>query len=1305
MLDFLEIGIGYDQKNKTQTIYPDFKVIRSNDIMVSDGKFVAIWDADNNVWSKDEYRAIDIIDELLLKKLNEMHDPERYKVMYLRDASNGYINKWKALVEKQLPDNFKYLDRDITYFDTKTKRGDYRSMRLDYSLEEGEPEAWNTLTNVLYATDDKHKLEWMIGSVVAGKSKKIQKAAVLYGDSGTGKSTVLNVIQEMFKGYWASFSAEKMGSASASFALEPLKDNPILGIEHDSNLSTINSNILLNSVISHEQVPLNAKHKAIRGIKLDTILFMGSNEPVKITNSKSGLKRRILDIYPTGKRVDGRSYNRLMKQIENEYGKIANHCKNVFLEDPHFYDKYIAVNMEQETNEFADYILESLSFYDNEEGFVSLKDAYKHYRLRAEEDGFKPVNKMIFKRELKSYFEERKNDIFYEGKHYTNVYVGFKKDRIYGKTYESTVNVIDIPTEESWIKFEEGTESILDETLKNYPACYNDAEKDKPSVAWAYCKTCLKDLDTSKLHWVRTPLTLICIDFDIPDSKGKKNFKLNLEAASKWPKTYAETSKSGEGIHLHYWYSGDPTTLASSVDEHIEIKVYSGKQALRRMLTKHTQNPIATLPAGYLPKKEAKKLISKEALHNEQVLKLTIAKALRKEIDKCEHTAPAMSFIKKITDEAYAAGYSYDITNFRKSIMTFASNSTNQANECLKIAKSLHYTSKDIEEQIEHIGDDTLPDDYMSRPYAVYDCEVFPNVFFVNYCLVTDEQLAELRSLIEIDIHGDPKYGKVIEELKKYPTVRLVNPTPKDMIVLMNYRMVGFNNLRYDNDMIYARTTGTDEYGLYCLSKSIVSNDNSAHNYLARGLSYMDLYDIAADKMSLKKWEIKLDFHHQELGMDWNQPVPEDKWNEVAEYCDNDVIATLLLMVHLDGDIKAREILVDICKAKGLKATMMTRTNALTTMIIFGSEKHPALNCPDLAEEFPGYEYDQGKNMYHGIDVGRGGYVFSKPGIYHNIALLDIQSMHPTSAIVMEAFGEYTKNYKDIYDARVAIKHKDFDTAKKLMDGVLAPYLDDPKSAKQLAQALKIAINSVYGLTSASFDNPFRDPRNVNNIVALRGALFMVHLQELVEEKGYTVAHIKTDSIKIPDADEKIIDFCMKEAEKYGYKFEHEATYEKMCLIDKAQYIAKYSMDDFNEHPGEWTATGKAFQVPFIFKTLFSEEPIEFEDLCLTFEVKTALYIDIPGVGLSFVGKVGELCPMKDGTPGAGPLLRESTDREGNIKYDSATGSKGYIWMESEKVLELGLKDSINMEYFSTKVDEAIPNISVHGDVDKFIGR
>ena len=411
-----------------------------------------------------------------------------------------------------------------------------------------------------------------------------------------------------------------------------------------------------------------------------------------------------------------------------------------------------------------------------------------------------------------------------------------------------------------------------------------------------------------------------------------------------------------------------------------------------------------------------------------------------------------------------------------------------------------------------------------------------------------------------------------------------------------------------------------------------------------------------------------------------------------------------------------------------------------------------------IINAFPGYEcvYDKQDKKFHNIyretDVGMGGYVYANPGMYGNVALLDVQSMHPASIIAMNVFGDYTQNFKDLRDARVAIKHKDFDTARKMLDGKLAPYLNDPSKAKDLAQALKISINSVYGLTSAGFDNPFRDRRNKNNIVACRGALFMRTLQDEVTQRGFTVAHIKTDSIKIPDATPEIIQFVKEFSEKYGYIMEHEATYERMCLVNGSTYIAKYATEeqcmnlygyvpgDNADHPGKWTATAAQFQHPYVFKTMFSKEPLVFEDLCETFEVKKgALYLDmnehLPDVSeyereleraedkykkgkisditfeqtcsdlnkkieegheLKFVGRIGQFCPVKSGY-GGGILYRVDKG-----KNNAATGSTGYRWIESEMIRGVN-ENIIDHGYFRTLVDAAYEAIEKYGDASWFV--
>lgn len=359
------------------------------------------------------------------------------------------------------------------------------------------------------------------------------------------------------------------------------------------------------------------------------------------------------------------------------------------------------------------------------------------------------------------------------------------------------------------------------------------------------------------------------------------------------------------------------------------------------------------------------------------------------------------------------------------------------------------------------------------------------------------------------------------------------------------------------------------------------------------------------------------------------------------------------------------------------------------------------INC------FPGYEFirygEDGKkhNMYRGVDLGLGGYVYSEKGMYTNVALLDAASMHPTSIELLNKLGEYTKRYADLKAARIFIKHHDYESASKLFDGKFKKYLTNEESADALSSALKLPLNAFFGVSySDKYEYPSRDSRDLNNIIALRGALFMKTLQDEVTNRGFTVCHIKTDSIKVPDATPEIIQFIVDFGKKYGYEMEHEATYEKMCLVNKAVYIAKYDdkgiRNKGGKHAGEWTATGTQFQIPYVFKTLFSHEPITFKDKCETKKVKSKLYLDfnenLPEGehDYHFVGRVGQFCPIK---PGCGGGLLVKTGNANKDKYDAVTGTKGYRWMESVTIRGTEKEAYIDESYYRALCDEAIRDI------------
>jgi Family of unknown function (DUF5906) len=1212
-------------------IYPDFVVRPSKDLMVRGGSFYAIWDEGAGLWSTNEYDVQRLLDASLYAHAEKLEPP-----VHVRVLSSYKSNSWKDFRSYigSLPSSHEQLDGVLAFSDTPSKKGDYSSKRLPYSVREGSITAYDKLMGTLFAPVEREKLEWAIGSLVAGDSVKIQKFFVLYGEAGTGKSTFLDILKKLFDGYEAFFDAKALTGNSNAFATESFKSNPLVAMQHDGDLSRIEDNTRLNSIVSHEDIIINEKYKTPYSGRVNALLFIGSNQSVKITDAKSGVIRRLIDVHPTGDTVPVAEYEALKHEISFELGAIAHHCLEVYLSRGiNYYARYRPTDMIIRSDVVYNFVAENYKLFREQDG-TTLIQAWTLYKNFCDDGGYDwRLNKSKFRDELRNYFAHFAERGRVGGINAVNIYTGFKTEKLGAMT---------LPEKPPPSLVMEHTESILDEILSGNPAQYA-TEDGKPGKKWAKVTTKLADLDTSKVHFVKTDLQHIVIDFDLKNDDGEKDAAKNLVAASSWPATYAEYSQGGSGIHLHYIYDGDVSELSHSYSPGIEVKTFPDDASLRRRLTTCNDLPVATIRSG-LPLKE-RRVIDSDTMKSEKALRDLIQRNLRKEIHP--GTKSSVDFIWKILDDAYNSGMTYDVTDMRGKILAFANGSTNQSIQAVRQVMSMKFASES-EMKPEPAKDDRL---------VFYDVEVYPNLFVTCW-----------------KYRGDAN------------VVRMINPAPHAIEDLCKMNLVGFNNRRYDNHILYARIMGYSEHDLFKLSQRIVDGEKNVMFGDAYNLSYADVWDFSSKKQSLKKFQIDLKLNHKELSLPWYEEVDPSRWEEVADYCVNDVVTTEQVFENRMQDYVARQILA---RLSGLSVNDTTQRH--TAKIIFGDDKRPSAKFvyTDLSSEFPGYVYEAGTSTYKGEITGEGGYVYAEPGMYTDVAVLDVASMHPTSIEMLNLFGPYTKNFSALKAARIAIKRKDYDSASKLFSGALKPYLASDADAAALSYALKIVINIVYGLTSAGFDNPFRDIRNKDNIAAKRGVLFMIDLKKAVQAQGFKVVHIKTDSIKIPDATPEVIDFVISFGKKYGYDFDHEVTYSKFCLVNDAVYIAK-------TEDGHWTAVGAQFQHPYVFKTLFSGEAIEFDDYCETKTVTSALYLDFEDGDPHFVGRAGGFVPVRRGT-GGGLLLR---GKDG--VYHSASGAKGFFWKEAAIVKELGLEDQIDLDYFRKLVDAAVKNISKYGDIEWF---
>lgn len=1261
-MDFYRVievpGRGYTK------ICASFAISRKVDtIMFRGGDFYAVWNPETLLWDRNEYEVVTIVDGALRHVIEGKNGT--YDVKLLSNSTSGGwydYTKWK----RSVPDNYHELDQNLVFKSQVTTREDYSSKRLSYDLVDGDCPAWDRLLSKLYDEENRRKIEWAIGSVLTGASKHIQKFFVLWGPPGTGKSTILDIIALLFDGYWEAFRVEDMLEAGNQFALEPFKTNPLVAINADAKLSRVETNSLLNSVVAHEPIVMNEKHKAKYTIKVSAALFLGTNEPVKITDAKSGLIRRLIDISPTGERFEPEEYFRLIEQVKYELGQIAFRCKRVFEEcGVHYYDGYKPLSMMYNTDSMFNFVVEYRDVFEKED--ITLARAYTLYKQYCEDSELPyPMTKFKFREALKSYFDD-----YNPGSIRTNdgvkkcVYSGFKSSML--ETSETKKS----EEPEDWLKLEEG-HSLLDDVLKDSIAQYANSMR-KPIKSWDKVTTHLRDLDTSLTHYcLFEDSRHIVLDFDKKDENGNKSLKLNLEAARKFPKTYAEVSDGGNGLHLHYyWRGGDPKNLVSVIEDGIECKVYAGKSPLRRRVSLHNNVSIAEISSG-IKEKEVTNTLSPIVVRSEKSLREKIEKNLNKGYHA--FTTPSIQFIKKILDDAYESGLEYDVSDLYQRVAVFAMNSTHQAQYCTKLVEQMHFTSGGSERTEE-------AKDEVENNLVFFDFEVFPNLIILCY------------------------------KRKRQPPISVTNPTPEFIEEFVKFPLVGFNNRRYDNHIAYAILLGMNNLEVFDISQRIVAGDESAFFREAYNLHYADVYEFSVKKQSLKKFELELGIHHQELGFDWDKPVPKESWDMVAEYCKNDVIATEAVFENRHADFEARKIL---SKLSGLAINVITSRHM--AKILFGDDPHPESKFvyTDLSTEFPGYSFENGKSYYDynfGGEftekrlIGEGGLAKGIPGTYTNVYVLDIASMHPSSLVALNYFGPYTDRFKELLDARIALKHNDKAKLAVLLNGLLVPFAEDDATRAALTYALKICINQVYGLTSASFPNKFKDPRNKDNIVAKRGELFMLKLLEELTmlEKAHERqiwCHVKTDSIKLIHPDEETIKFVEDFGAKYGYTFEVEAIYDRMCLIDKAQYIA------YEEVNGEhvWSATGKCFDRPYVKKSIFTHEEITLDDLSETIEVHSGkgLYINSIGLGKPlYVGRVGAFTPVTVRADNANSFPEVIRNRSGEVQrlkdgvFSAPAGTKGYVFIETEVLKRFAEENGtsaieyVDMSYYEKQAMDA----------------
>jgi len=158
-------------KNGVIEVYPDFIVCRSKDLMVRGRSFYAIWDEEKGLWSTDEYDVQRLIDKELYKYAEQVKSRNEgiVQVKALGDFSTNSWMQFRNYIG-HISDSSHQLDEKLTFSNTEVRKTDYVSRKLQYPLQSGNYSSYDELVSVLYEPSERQKLEWAVGSIIAGDS-------------------------------------------------------------------------------------------------------------------------------------------------------------------------------------------------------------------------------------------------------------------------------------------------------------------------------------------------------------------------------------------------------------------------------------------------------------------------------------------------------------------------------------------------------------------------------------------------------------------------------------------------------------------------------------------------------------------------------------------------------------------------------------------------------------------------------------------------------------------------------------------------------------------------------------------------------------------------------------------------------------------------------------------------------------------------------------------------------------------------------------------------------------------------------
>lgn len=369
--------------------------------------------------------------------------------------------------------------------------------------------------------------------------------------------------------------------------------------------------------------------------------------------------------------------------------------------------------------------------------------------------------------------------------------------------------------------------------------------------------------------------------------------------------------------------------------------------------------------------------------------------------------------------------------------------------------------------------------------------------------------------------------------------------------VIEGKTLVGFNNYWYDDKILSEMLRGFTPEQLKKTNDKIINEDYKG--FIDSRLRTLDVFQqISVSRSGLKKIEGNMGkmILESSVSFDIDRPLSDSEYQEVFEYCCYDV--DMVIEIWKLRKKSYFEPKLTLLKRYGNPRAAKWNTTTISANMLINKplpkwsghrvpEDMMELVPPDVKDMWNSINAIGGEPSKKSITVNEFGnsIQFGFGGLhgvpknkkrFENVILSDVGSMYPSIIHNLNVLGGATSLYESIRVERLEVKHKD----------------------KTLSDALKLILNSVYGLLKNQYSTLY-NPR-ASATVCIYGQII---LYELCRRLSQTceISNINTDGVAYTSDNEEYLAICKEWEEEFQFGLEHEY-YDLWIQRDVNNYIA-----------------------------------------------------------------------------------------------------------------------------------------------------